>query len=100
MLICEGVLFFHIAAGGDAGAFALGFVEDDFADAEGGGCDFEVFVVSDVFHGFFEGKFDGGVVVLLSSALLLRMLVRFLLVTTLITMSLPGRRLSPMTSPL
>ena len=39
----------------------------------------------------------GGVVVDLSSALLLRMLVRFLAVTTLITMSLPGRRLSPIT---
>ena len=48
-----------LVAGGDTGAFALDFVEDDFADAEGGGGNLQVFVVADVFHGLFEGELDG-----------------------------------------
>ena len=49
-----------LVSGGDAGAFALDFVEDDLADAEVGGGDFEVFVLADVLHGLLEAHLNGG----------------------------------------
>ena len=58
--LCRLGLFRQLVFCRYAGAFSFYLVEDDLADTEGSGGDFEVFVVADVLHGLLKAHLDGG----------------------------------------
>ena len=54
--LCVGCMWLLLAVG----TLACEVVEYDFAHAHGLWCDFDVFVLLDVFEGLFEAEYDGG----------------------------------------